>query len=58
MVRLLRALLAQIYGQAQTPSGLSVDKLKHAHSEAISKGWNVTDDASLFERLGLPMKII
>ena len=42
---------------AQTPQGFSVNKLKHAHSEAIAKGWNVTDDASLFERLGWPVKI-
>ncbi len=42
---------------AQTPQGFPVDKLKYAHQEAISKGWNVTDDASLFERLGLPVKI-
>ena len=42
---------------AQTPQGFPVNELKHAHNEAISKGWNVTDDASLFERLGLPVKI-
>ena len=42
---------------AQTPQGFPVEKLKHAHSEAIAKGWNVTDDASLFERIGLPVKI-
>ena len=42
---------------AQTPQGFPVNELKHAHKEAISKGWNVTDDASLFERLGLPVKI-
>ena len=42
---------------AQTPQGFPVDKLKNAHSEAIAKEWNVTDDASLFERLGLPVKI-
>ena len=42
---------------AQTPQGFPVDQLKYAHSEAISKQWNVTDDASLFERLGLPVKI-
>ena len=42
---------------AQTPQGFPVNKLKHAHGEAISKGWNVTDDASLFERLGLSVKI-
>ena len=42
---------------AQTPQGFPVDKLKNAHNEAIEKEWNVTDDASLFERLGLPVKI-
>ena len=42
---------------AQTPQGFPVKQLKHAHSEAIAKEWNVTDDASLFERLGLPVKI-
>ena len=42
---------------AQTPQGFPVDKLKYAHEEAIAKDWNVTDDASLFERLGLPVKI-
>ncbi len=42
---------------AQTPQAFPVDKLKFAHLEAISKGWDVTDDASLFERLGLPVKI-
>ena len=42
---------------AQTPQGFPVEKLKEAHREAISKGWSVTDDASLFERLGFPVKI-
>ncbi len=42
---------------AQTPQGFPVDKLKDAHSEAIVRGWEVTDDASLFERLGLSVKI-
>ena len=42
---------------AQTPQAFPVDKLKYAHSEAIANKWNVTDDASLFERLGLPVKI-
>ena len=42
---------------AQTPQGFPVDKLKHAHNEAIARGWNVTDDASLFERLGLSVRI-
>ena len=42
---------------AQTPQAFPVDKLKYAHTEAIAKEWNVTDDASLFERLGMPVKI-
>ena len=42
---------------AQTPQAFPVDQLKYAHHEAISNGWSVTDDASLFERLGLPVKI-
>ena len=42
---------------AQTPQGFPVQKLKEAHSKAISNGWSVTDDASLFERLGFPVKI-
>ena len=42
---------------AQTPQGFPTNKLKHAHREAIAKGWNVTDDASLFERMSFPVKI-
>ena len=42
---------------AQTPQGFPVEQLRHAHCKAISNGWSVTDDASLFERLGLPVKI-
>tara|TARA_B100000700_G_scaffold3300_1_gene3872 strand:- start:2395 stop:3072 length:678 start_codon:yes stop_codon:yes gene_type:complete len=42
---------------AQTPQAFPVDRLKHAHSEAIAQEWNVTDDASLFERLGFSVKI-
>ncbi len=42
---------------AQTPQGFPVDELKHAHNVAIAKDWDVTDDASLFELLGLPVKI-
>ena len=42
---------------AQTPQGFPVEQLKHAHRKAIFNGWSVTDDASLFERLGIPVKI-
>ena len=43
---------------AQTPQGFSVDKLKKAHESAIRNNWTVTDDASLFEMLNLPVKIV
>jgi len=43
---------------AQTPQGFSVTQLKKAHQKAKENSWNVTDDASLFERLQWPVKII
>ena len=43
---------------AQTPQGFLVTQLKKAHQKARENNWNVTDDASLFERLKWPVKII
>ena len=43
---------------AQTPQGFSVEDLKQGHQKAIENNWNVTDDASLFEKLGWPVKIL
>ncbi|MEM0980979.1 MAG: 2-C-methyl-D-erythritol 4-phosphate cytidylyltransferase [Cyanobacteria bacterium P01_H01_bin.58] len=43
---------------AQTPQGFHVAKLKAAHNEGKSQGWTVTDDAALFEKVGLPVKIV
>jgi len=43
---------------AQTPQGFSVDQLREGHKEADLRGWNVTDDASLYERLGWPVKVL
>ena len=43
---------------AQTPQGFCVTQLKKAHQKAKENSWNVTDDASLFERLQWPVKII
>jgi len=43
---------------AQTPQGFLVSQLKKAHQKAKENSWNVTDDASLFERLQWPVKII
>ncbi|MFM7236028.1 MAG: 2-C-methyl-D-erythritol 4-phosphate cytidylyltransferase [Cyanobium sp.] len=43
---------------AQTPQAFGVAQLRQAHATATAEGWSVTDDAALFERLGLPVKVL
>lgn len=43
---------------AQTPQGFAVQRLRAAHDQATEAGWSVTDDASLFERLGWPVQVL
>ena len=43
---------------AQTPQGFQVDQLRRGHAEAQAQQWEVTDDASLFERLSWPVKVL
>lgn len=43
---------------AQTPQGFEVKLLKDCHNQGRSNGWDVTDDAALFEKCGLPVKIV
>ncbi len=43
---------------AQTPQGFDVETLRHCHQEGRRLGWEVTDDAALFEQCGLPVKIV
>ncbi|MDA0717563.1 MAG: 2-C-methyl-D-erythritol 4-phosphate cytidylyltransferase [Cyanobacteria bacterium] len=43
---------------AQTPQGFPVQQLRDAHSIATEQGWSVTDDAALFERLGLAVQVL
>jgi 2-C-methyl-D-erythritol 4-phosphate cytidylyltransferase len=43
---------------AQTPQGFDVNLLKQCHQTGISKGWEVTDDAALFEKCGLEVHIV
>ena len=43
---------------AQTPQGFEVALLKQCHEEGRHLGWQVTDDAALFERYGLPVRIV
>lgn len=43
---------------AQTPQGFNVQLLKQCHSKGRRQGWEVTDDAALFEKYGLPVRIV
>lgn len=43
---------------AQTPQGFEVQLLKQCHQQGRDRGWEVTDDAALFEKCGLPVRIV
>ena len=43
---------------AQTPQGFEVKLLKACHEQGRTLGWEVTDDAALFEKCGVPVKIV
>ncbi|MBE9008833.1 2-C-methyl-D-erythritol 4-phosphate cytidylyltransferase [Pseudanabaenaceae cyanobacterium LEGE 13415] len=43
---------------AQTPQGFSVPLLKKCHAEGRQNGWEVTDDAALFEQCELEVRIV
>lgn len=43
---------------AQTPQGFEVPLLKQCHETGHKSGWEVTDDAALFEKCRLPVKIV
>jgi len=43
---------------AQTPQGFEVDRLLECHEEGLRQGWEVTDDAALFEQCELPVQIV
>ena len=48
----------RILWAAQTPQGFPVHQLRAAHATARQRGWSVTDDAALFEMLGLPVQVL
>jgi 2-C-methyl-D-erythritol 4-phosphate cytidylyltransferase len=43
---------------AQTPQGFEVKLLKACHEQGRNLGWEVTDDAALFEKCNLPVTIV
>ena len=42
----------------QTPQGFALASLREAHARAEAEGWEVTDDAGLMERCGLPVLVV
>lgn len=51
--RVLQTLQRSELRAVQTPQAFRLRSLRRAHLEAAAKGWEVTDDASMLERLGL-----
>lgn len=43
---------------AQTPQGFEVQQLRQCHVEGRHQGWEVTDDATLFEQCQMPVQIV
>lgn len=43
---------------AQTPQGFAVPQLRQCHEQGRTQGWEVTDDAALFEKCNLPVRIV
>lgn len=43
---------------AQTPQGFNVETLTRCHTEGMERGWEVTDDAMLFEQCGFPVAVV
>ena len=42
----------------QTPQGFDLATLRLAHARAREEGWNVTDDASVLELAGFPVRVV
>lgn len=42
----------------QTPQGFRLQTLLAAHQQSREQGWEVTDDAALLERCGIPVRIV
>lgn len=43
---------------AQTPQGFEVATLRQCHQQGLENGWEVTDDAALFEKAELPVRLV
>lgn len=48
---------AQLWA-AQTPQGFEVDVLRACHKRGDEENWQVTDDAALLEKCGVPVTVV
>jgi len=56
--RVMRTVDRTSLWRAQTPQGFPRDLIEEAHARARSERVTATDDAALFERLGLPVVVV
>jgi 2-C-methyl-D-erythritol 4-phosphate cytidylyltransferase len=56
--RIVRTIERSTLWRAQTPQGFPRDLIEQAHSRARAERVSATDDAALFERLGLPVVVV
>jgi 2-C-methyl-D-erythritol 4-phosphate cytidylyltransferase len=56
--RIIRTVDRTTLWRAQTPQGFPRDLIEQAHARARAEHVNATDDAALFERLGLPVVVV
>jgi len=56
--RVLRTVQRASLWRAQTPQGFPRDLIEQAHAKARSERVTATDDAALFEQLGLPVVVV
>jgi len=56
--RIVRTVDRTMLWRAQTPQGFPRNLIERAHSQARAERVTATDDAALFERLGLPVVVV
>jgi 2-C-methyl-D-erythritol 4-phosphate cytidylyltransferase/2-C-methyl-D-erythritol 2,4-cyclodiphosphate synthase len=56
--RVLGTLRREELVAVQTPQAFALDLLRRSHEAARVEGWEVTDDASMVERLGAPVLVV
>jgi len=56
--RVVRTLDRRRLRRVQTPQGFPLEILREVHRRAEEEGWTVTDDASLCERAGIPVRTV